>query len=48
MSLAHTEDVDCILLGGDLFHENKPSRNAVVKCMDLLRRYVFGSRPVIK
>ena len=33
-------DVDCLVLGGDLFHENKPSRATIVRCMDLLDKYV--------
>ncbi|CAN6229719.1 unnamed protein product [Urochloa humidicola] len=30
-SLADQSKVDFILLGGDLFHENKPSRSTLVK-----------------
>ena len=33
---------DFILLGGDLFHDNKPSRKSLQKCMDLLRKYCLG------
>ena len=33
---------DLILLGGDLFHENKPSRRTLQRCMDLLRKYCLG------
>ncbi|KAK2710564.1 double-strand break repair protein MRE11-like isoform X2 [Artemia franciscana] len=40
------EEVDFILLGGDLFHENKPSRQCLQKCMDILRQYVFGPKPI--
>lgn len=34
-----------ILLGGDLFHLNKPSRRTLFVTMELLRRYCFGDRP---
>jgi double-strand break repair protein MRE11 len=34
-----------ILLGGDLFHDNKPSRNTMHKTLRLLREYCMGSRP---
>ena len=34
-------DVDMMVLGGDLFHENKPSRTTVVRCMRLLREYAL-------
>lgn len=34
--------VDFVLLAGDLFHENKPSRKTLHSSMDLLRRYCFG------
>jgi len=37
--------VDFILLGGDLYHENKPSRQTLHRSMELLRRYCMGSRP---
>lgn len=35
-----------ILLGGDLFHDNKPSRTTLYKTMELLRRYCMGDRPI--
>ncbi|XP_043488899.1 double-strand break repair protein MRE11 isoform X2 [Polistes fuscatus] len=38
--------VDFILLGGDLFHDTKPSQTAMVECMDLLRKYCYGSGDV--
>lgn len=38
--------VDMILQGGDLFHENKPSRYILHRTMELLRRYCMGSDPV--
>ena len=37
---------DMILLGGDLFHDNKPSRTTLYKTMELLRRYCMGDRPI--
>ena len=40
------QEVDMVLLGGDLFHENKPSRRAEIKCMQILRNNVLGDRPV--
>lgn len=33
-----------ILLGGDLFHENKPSRNTIHQTLSLLRKYCMGDR----
>ena len=36
------EEVDMVLLGGDLFHENKPSRQAEIKCVQILRNHVLG------
>lgn len=38
--------VDFILLGGDLFHENKPSRSTLVKTIEILRRYTLNDHPV--
>src|SRR3990167_5769029 len=40
--IGKAQGVDCILLGGDLFHENKPSRRCLVKVMDIFRRYTLG------
>ncbi|XP_038673896.1 double-strand break repair protein MRE11 isoform X2 [Scyliorhinus canicula] len=38
--------VDFILLGGDLFHDNKPSRKTLHTCMELLRKYCMGDNPI--
>ncbi|XP_029770953.1 double-strand break repair protein MRE11 isoform X2 [Suricata suricatta] len=46
LRLAQENEVDFILLGGDLFHENKPSRKALHTCLELLRKYCMGDRPV--
>lgn len=42
LKLAVAHKVDFILLGGDLFHENKPSRKSLFNCMTLIRQYCFG------
>ncbi|XP_017487509.1 PREDICTED: double-strand break repair protein MRE11-like [Rhagoletis zephyria] len=46
LELAVQEDVDFILLGGDLFHDAVPSQNTLHNCMKLLRRYTFGDKPI--
>ncbi|XP_065209390.1 double-strand break repair protein MRE11 [Planococcus citri] len=46
LELAKANDVDFILLGGDLFHDNKPSTLCMFKCMALLRKYCMGERPI--
>ncbi|KAF9563764.1 Double-strand break repair protein mre11a [Mortierella alpina] len=38
--------VDMILLGGDLFHDNKPSRKTMYITTKLLREYCMGDKPV--
>ncbi|KAM3424058.1 Double-strand break repair protein [Cercospora zeina] len=45
MQLAKTRDVDMVLLAGDLFHENKPSRQAMYQVMRSLRENCFGDKP---
>ncbi len=37
---------DLVLLGGDLFHENKPSRYTLVKTIDIIRKYCLCDNPV--
>ncbi|CAN0347285.1 unnamed protein product, partial [Ectocarpus sp. 12 AP-2014] len=44
--LAKERKVDFVLLGGDLFHENKPSRRTLYQTMDILRRHCMGDEPV--
>ncbi|KAI8972433.1 hypothetical protein BD414DRAFT_219048 [Trametes punicea] len=39
-------DGDFILLGGDLFHESRPSRDCMYPVVALLREYTLGDRPV--
>ena len=36
-----------MLLGGDLFHENRPSRDSLYKTMALLREHTLGTKPVM-
>lgn len=45
-SIAEKKKVDFLLLGGDLFHENKPSRSTLVKAIEILRRYCLNDQPV--
>lgn len=35
-----------LLLAGDLFHENRPSRTALYQTMAALREFTMGPRPV--
>ncbi|KAJ0267133.1 Double-strand break repair protein MRE11 [Hirschfeldia incana] len=45
-SIAEDKQVDFLLLGGDLFHENKPSRSTLVKAIEILRRHCLNDKPV--
>lgn len=38
--------VDFVLLAGDLFHDNKPSRRTMHRTMQILRKYCMGSGAV--
>uniref|UniRef100_M4C4M3 Mre11 DNA-binding domain-containing protein n=1 Tax=Hyaloperonospora arabidopsidis (strain Emoy2) TaxID=559515 RepID=M4C4M3_HYAAE len=46
LQLAQHERADLLLLGGDLFHENKPSRHTMYETMRLLRTYCMGDNAV--
>ncbi|KXZ44363.1 hypothetical protein GPECTOR_69g456 [Gonium pectorale] len=46
LQLAVERRVDFVLLGGDLFHENKPSRATLVKAIGLFTKYCLNDRPV--
>lgn len=46
LQLAVARDVDMILLGGDLFHENHPSRGTLRQVMACIREYCMGDKPV--
>jgi double-strand break repair protein MRE11 len=39
-------EVDLVLLGGDLFHDNKPSRTTLKRTMEILSKYCLNDRPV--
>ena len=45
MCLAKERDVDMVLLAGDLFHENKPSRKSMYNVMRSLRMNCYGEKP---
>ncbi|KAG7238731.1 hypothetical protein INR49_031247 [Caranx melampygus] len=47
LKCAKTNQVDFILLGGDLFHENKPSRRCLHRCITMLREYCMGDSPIL-
>ncbi len=46
LQLSKKHDVDFILLAGDLFHENKPSRKSLHGTLHLLRKYCMGDKPI--
>ncbi|EQC53075.1 Rad32 nuclease [Schizosaccharomyces japonicus yFS275] len=45
LGIAREREVDMILLGGDLFHDNKPSRKALYQTMRALRLNCLGDKP---
>jgi double-strand break repair protein MRE11 len=47
LQIAREKKVDLILHGGDLFHDNKPSRKCLYRAMDLIKKYCFGPGEVL-
>ncbi|KAL8949133.1 MAG: hypothetical protein Q9222_004731 [Ikaeria aurantiellina] len=45
MCLAKERDVDMVLLAGDLFHDNKPSRKSMYQVIRSLRMNTLGEKP---
>jgi double-strand break repair protein MRE11 len=45
MCIAKDRDIDMVLLAGDLFHENKPSRKSMYNVMRSLRMNCYGEKP---
>lgn len=45
MEIAKERDVDMVLLSGDLFHENNPSRKSLFQVMRTLRENCYGEKP---
>jgi len=46
LTIAKTEEVDFVLLGGDLFHENKPKPATFQRTVDILQKHCLGPRCV--
>ena len=46
MLIATSHQVDFVLLAGDLFHDNRPTRDTLYQVMSLLREYTLNDRPV--
>ena len=44
LQMGRDQEVDFVLLGGDLFHDNRPTRNAEHQCMKILKKHVLGDR----
>ncbi|XP_044727470.1 double-strand break repair protein MRE11 [Chrysoperla carnea] len=46
LQIAQSSEVDLLLLGGDLFHDSKPSPSCLHKCISLLRKYCLGDKNI--
>ena len=42
LETANEMEVDFVLLGGDLFHENRPSAKTYLKASQIFNKHVFG------
>jgi len=46
LHLARRFRCDMVLIGGDLFHENRPSRHTLFRAMEIIRKHCMGENPV--
>ena len=46
LAIAKAEAMDFVLLGGDLFHENKPSRKTLINTLQIMHNHCLGMEPV--
>lgn len=46
LAISQNIEPDFVLLGGDLFHDNKPSMSSLFKCTELLRKYTLKENPI--
>uniref|UniRef100_A0A1I7U761 Double-strand break repair protein n=1 Tax=Caenorhabditis tropicalis TaxID=1561998 RepID=A0A1I7U761_9PELO len=46
LQIATDQKVDMVLLGGDLYHENNPSREVQHRVTQLLRKYCLNENPI--
>eukprot|EP00201_Polytomella_parva_P022581 CAMPEP_0175045540 /NCGR_PEP_ID=MMETSP0052_2-20121109/4487_1 /TAXON_ID=51329 ORGANISM="Polytomella parva, Strain SAG 63-3" /NCGR_SAMPLE_ID=MMETSP0052_2 /ASSEMBLY_ACC=CAM_ASM_000194 /LENGTH=278 /DNA_ID=CAMNT_0016309097 /DNA_START=87 /DNA_END=919 /DNA_ORIENTATION=+ len=46
LTLARQLDVDLVLLGGDLFHDSRPSRSTIVKAIQILSSHCLSDNPI--
>eukprot|EP00884_Botryococcus_braunii_P018650 jgi/Botrbrau1/5469/Bobra.27_1s0019.2 len=46
LEIAREQQADLVLLGGDLFHDNNPSRATLGRAIDILSRHCLNSQPV--
>lgn len=44
LQVGRDENVDFVLLGGDLFHENKPKPATLQRAIEILRKYCLGNK----
>ncbi|KAF7676598.1 Double-strand break repair protein MRE11 [Astathelohania contejeani] len=47
LKIAKSREVDLILQGGDLFHDNQPSRHTLNRTIELIKKYCLGSKDII-
>jgi len=46
LQMARDNHCDMVVLGGDLFHDNKPSRRTMHLAQNVFKKHVFGDGPV--
>jgi double-strand break repair protein MRE11 len=44
LKISKSENIDFLLLGGDLFHHHNPSKKTIIRASNILQKHVYGQK----